>query len=270
MSFAFSRFASAIAVDRMDETRWQGEILPDWNIRQGANGGYLLAIAARVGVEATGRPDPATLTGQFLAPAQIGPIRITTETVRSGRRFTTVRTTVTDEGDKPLLATQGSYTELPTSDTLGDVEPTAPEFPPPEECVLIEPTEEYPPPVMAQIEVRMHPEDIGFAFDRPTGKGVMRGWFRFRESQPIDTLGLLVAADTFPPTVFNADHPVAWSPTVELTAHIRARPSPGSWIACSLSAQHIGGGFVDEDAELWDDTGRLVARTRQLALLPRA
>ncbi len=136
--------------------------------------------------------------------------------------------------------------------------------------MLLEPTVDYPPPLMAQIEVRLHPDDLGFVRGEPTGQGRIRGWFRFREGQPIETLGLLVAADTFPPTVFNAHLPVAWSPTVELTAHIRARPRPGSWIACSLTAHHIGGGFVDEDAELWDDSGRLVARSRQLALLPRA
>jgi len=53
----------------------------------------------------------------------------------------------------------------------------------------------------------------------------MRGWFRLRDGEPADTIALLCAVDAFPPTAFNADFPLAWTPTIELTVHVRARPS---------------------------------------------
>ena len=81
-------------------------------------------------------------------------------------------------------------------------------------------------------------------------------------------VGLLVAVDAFPPTVFNANLPVAWTPTIELTAHVRARPEPG-WLRCVFTTRFITGGFLEEDGEIWDASGRLVAQSRQLALLPR-
>jgi acyl-CoA thioesterase len=56
---------------------------------------------------------------------------------------------------------------------------------------------------------------------------------------------------------------------LELTTHVRARPAPG-WLACSFATRFITGGFLEEDGEVWDATGRLVAQSRQLALLPRA
>jgi acyl-CoA thioesterase len=95
------------------------------------------------------------------------------------------------------------------------------------------------------------------------------GWFRLRDGEPVDTLSLLVAVDAFPPTVFFANLPIAWVPTLELTTHVRARPAPG-WLACSFATRFITGGFLEEDGEVWDATGRLVAQSRQLALLPRA
>ena len=113
----------------------------------------------------------------------------------------------------------------------------------------------------------MHPDDAGFARGAPSGEMRVRGWFRFRD-QPVDTMGLLVAVDAFPPTIFNSGFPVAWAPTVELTAHVRARPAAG-WLRCAFSTRFVTGGFIEEDGEVWDTTGTLVAQSRQLALVPR-
>ena len=55
----------------------------------------------------------------------------------------------------------------------------------------------------------------------------MRGWFRLRDDEPLDTLALVLAVDAFPPTSFNASLPVGWTPTVELTAHVRRARSDG-------------------------------------------
>ena len=97
----------------------------------------------------------------------------------------------------------------------------------------------------------------------------MRGWFSLRHDQAIDTIGLLTAVDSFPPTIFNLGLPVGWVPTVELTAHVRARPAPGA-LRCAFTTRFVTGGFLEEDGEVWDSTGTLVAQSRQLALLPRA
>lgn len=55
--------------------------------------------------------------------------------------------------------------------------------------------------------------------------------------------------------------------TVQLTVHLHRRPAPG-WIATRLTTRHIISGFHEEDCELWDSSGALVAQSRQLAILP--
>ena len=132
----------------------------------------------------------------------------------------------------------------------------------------MEPGETFPPPFMGRVELRLHPDDAGFATGAPSGEPRVRGRFRLRDGEPIDTIGLVLAVDAFPPTAFNAQLPVAWTPTVELTAHVRARPAPG-WLRCVFTTRFVTGGFLEEDGEIWDDTGRLVAQSRQLALIPR-
>ena len=59
---------------------------------------------------------------------------------------------------------------------------------------------------------------------------------------------------------------VAGSLTAELTVHLRARPAPG-WLACRVETRHVVEGFHEEDFEIWDSEGNLVAQARQLALL---
>ena len=143
-----------------------------------------------------------------------------------------------------------------------------PDLPPPDDCVLIHATETFPPPFMGQVELRVHPGDLGFASGSRSGVARIRGWFRLRDAEPVDTVALLCALDAFPPAVFNTDLPTGWVPTVELTAHVRARPSPG-WVRCRFSTRYVTAGFLEEDGEIWDGRGQLVAQSRQLALVPR-
>jgi acyl-CoA thioesterase len=66
------------------------------------------------------------------------------------------------------------------------------------------------------------------------------------------------------PAVFELGH--YSSTTIELTVYVRARPAPG-WLACRVSTRYVIEGYHEEDFEIWDSAGQLVAQSRQLALL---
>lgn len=261
-------FQSASALTRVDETTWRGAVQPGWDILGNANGGYLLAIAARAGMLASRRPDPVTITGHFLAPASAGPITVETVVIKEGRRFATVSCTVRNAAGTALVAALGSYGELTPVEGPERVEAEPPELPPVDECVKVAPAESFPPPFMANVDLRLHPDDVPAA-QGSRGYPRIRGWFRWPHREALDTVGLVVASDAFPPTIFNANLPVAWTPTIELTTHVRERPNSTEWLRCSFNTRFITAGFLEEDGELWDDNGRLIAQSRQLALLPR-
>jgi hypothetical protein len=61
---------------------------------------------------------------------------------------------------------------------------------------------------------------------------------------------------------------MGWAPTMELTAHVRAVPAPG-WLVVRHETRNLAGGMFEEDCEVWDSAGRLVAQSRQLARVPR-
>lgn len=257
-------FSSASAVRRTGPSTFAAEVEPGWDIAGNTHGGYLMAIAARASAEAAGRPDPVTVTGHFLGPGRPGPVTIEVRVLRSGRRFATVSAVVT-AGGRTLLATLGTFTTLGDGGGPERIEAAPPDLPPPDRCIRMEPTDSFPPPFMAQVDLRIHPEDA--RFEVSPGPPRFRGWVRFAD-EPLDTLGLLVVVDAFPPTAFRSGLPIAWTPTLELTAHVRARPAPG-WLRCTFGTRFITGGHLEEDGEVWDETGRLIAQSRQLALLPR-
>lgn len=262
-------FALATAVHPAGPDRYDLAIAEGWDIAGNTNGGYLLSLAGRAMAAAADRPDPVSVTAHYLAPGRPGPGHVTTSVVRSGRRFSTVEGRL-HAGGRDLLAVLGTFGDL--SDDSGEqglhVDGEPPELPAPDDCQLVVPAEPFPPPFMGHVELRMHPDDAGFFEGRRSGRPLMRGWFRLPDDEPVDTIGLLTAVDAFPPTIFNAELPVGWTPTLELTAHVRARPAPG-WLACRFATRFVTGGFLEADGEIWDRTGRLVAQSRQLALVPR-
>lgn len=260
-------FATATAVRPAAAGQWSASIHPGWDIAGSANGGYLLAVATRALADATGRPDPVTVTAHYLSPGQPGSVRITTQILKEGKRFATGTATMFS-GSRPLLAVLGTLGDLSQAQGPELVEGAPPELPPPEQCVRLHPTDTLSPPFMGRVDLRLHPDDAVFATGRRSGRPLMRGWFRLPDAEQVDSLALLCAVDAFPPTAFNARLPVAWTPTVELTAHIRANPAPG-WLRCRFSTRFVTAGFLEEDGEVWDSTGRLAGQSRQLALVPR-
>jgi acyl-CoA thioesterase len=261
-------FASDTAVRPDGVGHWATEIKPGWDVAGNANGGYLLSVVVRAMRDATERPDPVTVTGHFLAPGRPGPAHVIAEVVKRGRTLATATGYLEAEG-KRLLHVLGTFGDV--SEPIGPerVDAAPPDLPPPDACVAVVPSGLFPPPFMGRVDLRLHPDDAGFATGAPSGEPRVRGWFRLRDGEPMDTLGLLLAVDAFPPTAFNARLPVAWTPTIELTAHVRARPAPG-WLRCAFTTRFVTGGFLEEDGELWDGSGHLVAQSRQLALVPRA
>jgi acyl-CoA thioesterase len=145
-----------------------------------------------------------------------------------------------------------------------------PDLPEPEQCVLNLPSEDgpLPPPIVGNFEQRLHPEDALALTDERSGVARMRGWFRLRDDEPMDVFTLFLVADAFPPAIFNTGLPLGWVPTVEMTTQVRSSPTT-SWLRCRFTTRFVTGGMLEEDGEIWDEEGRLLALSRQLALVPR-
>ncbi len=194
--------------------------------------------------------------------------------VKSGKRFATVSAQMASAG-RTTIAVLGTFGDLgagaaAASEFPTRVEATPPDLPPVEECLTMTRRARG-----RRRAARLHvedrpaaaPDDAGFMLGMPSGLMRVSGWFRLRDEAGGGHARAARRRRRLPPTIFNASLPVGWTPTVELTAHVQARPAPG-WLRCVFTTRFVTGGFIEEDGEVWDDTGTLVAQSRQLALVP--
>ncbi len=274
-----SEFDRALALEqRADEPgTYDGELGVGWQIGVGINGGLLLATcgnALRQGFEAHGHPDPVAISAYYLSASRPGPVTWRTRSLRRGRTLSTgtVSLVQADEAGHEVerIRALGTFGKLGGLD--GDVRTTAsaPDLPPVQECVphdLAPPEFRQRATLLDRVDLRLDPACAGWAVGRPSGRGLIRGWLRLADLREPDPLMLLLAVDALPPVTFDLGL-LGWTPTLELTVHLRALPAPG-WLRVTHSTKNFAGGFLEEDAEVWDSGGRLVAQSRQLARAPR-
>lgn len=263
-------FDGQTAVVGQGEGSWSVELGRGWIVGGGVNGGYLLAILGNA-LRHTfpDKPDPLVVSAHFLSASVPGPATVDVSVHRDGGSVATAAVDLSQDGAARItaLATCGDL------DRLGDdVRTTAqePDLPPPDQCV---PATSAPPevremaPLMQRFDMRLHPDHIGWALGQPSGRGELAAWFRFADGREPDPVSLLLVLDALPPVTFDLGMP-GWAPTLELTAHVRAKPAPG-WLKVRHATRNVAGGMFEEDCEVWDSTGRLVAQSRQLARQPR-
>ena len=104
----------------------------------------------------------------------------------------------------------------------------------------------------------------GWVDGKPSGDPTVELWQRLADGREIDLPGLAFLCDAYAPPVLELGDLA--SMTVQLTVHMHRRPVPG-WIATRLTTRHVINGYHEEDCELWDEDGNLVAQSRQLAIL---
>jgi acyl-CoA thioesterase len=272
-----SEFDRGIALERRADGGYDGHLDGMWRVGAGINGGILLAVCANA-LSTTfadeAHPDPVSISAYYLSAAREGPARLVTEVLRRGRSMSTGSVSLTqDEHGEPVervraLATYGDLSAMPE-----DVRTTAvePDLPPVEACLgtdFARPGFRTKNPLIERFDLRLDPDAAGWAAGKPSGRGMIRGWLKMADGREPDPLSLLLAVDALPPVTFDLGLP-GWAPTLELTAHVRAVPAPG-WLKVVHSTRNYAGGLLEEDAEVWDSTGRLVAQSRQLARAPRS
>ena len=242
---------------------WTGFVQPGYDVFGIPHGGYMAALGAHAILKASQAPDLFTVTTHYLRKASFDRIKFRVDKIGASRRFATWSATGT-QGDKTVIyaiASVGDRDQLqgPTTQVF--------ELPPlPPEDALTQPSGREDqtvtaPGIAERGALRLEKETLAFSEGRTTRDAVFRGVVDFT---PADQLAALIACDIMPPVAWNLLGPKGWVPTLELTAHVRARTGPGPW-RIQAETRFITDGFLDEDALVMDQAGRLIVQARQLA-----
>jgi hypothetical protein len=283
-------FDEATAVRRRSDGLYDAQpdarfaiVAPGGSTPPAVNGGALMATILRAVLSESPHPHPVATGAHFLRVPRLAPAEIRVTWLRQGGTAATARAALVQD-DEVILDTTVTTGTVPDrqaarpADGRGamsaDLDWTGPPpgFPDIADCVDLG---QWPGTLAsdgtagyaAHVEVLMDPASAGWRSGQPSGRPEMCAYFRLREDRDPDAFLLAMAVDGLPPVVFGLGV-TGWSPTVEMTWHMRAVPSPGP-LAVQTASRHVSGGWFDEEAEVWDSAGRLVAQSRQLARVGR-
>jgi acyl-CoA thioesterase len=246
------------------------ELTGRWDGTNGAvNGGYMLAICLRALGSRMPYPDPIVISGFFLRPGTPGPAVVRTSVTRSGRTTAFGEAVLTRDGKDVVRASAAFATLGPDGPgsfgpdgPVSFAEGAPPSLPAPSECVGV-PVGAFGPATIAE-RVEFRSASLpGWFLGSPTGRPASEFWMRFADGRDADLYSLPLLVDSTAPSVLELG---VTSTTVQLTVHLRAHPAPG-WLACRAAARFVSGGYHEEDFEVWDSSGTLVAQSRQLAMI---
>ncbi len=259
-----SAFDSETAVVARGDGRYDAHLSTSWDIGDNANGGYAMLPVLRALRAESGHADPLSITTHFLRPIQGGgDAQIDTAIVRQGRSVSVLSGALT-MAETQRLTVSAVFGDIDDDESGAAIDLPAPAIPPPEECVdRAELMQGVALPIASRVDVRV-PADSAVA--APSNRAITEGWVRLADGAPPTVLSLPLFADAFPPSLFAKLGSVGWVPTIELTVHVRRRPANG-WIQARFECDDLVGGRMIESGTLWDQEGRVVARSRQLGLL---
>jgi acyl-CoA thioesterase len=242
----------------------------DGSVVGAVNGGVLMATVLRAVLDSSPHPHPVATSVHFLRVPRPEPAQVQVTWLKQGRTAATARATLIQAG-APVL--EAAVTTGMLGYAGGDPglswtgEP--PRLPPIEECLGFRKAAERTQfrGFADQVDLRLDPATSGWLRGEPAGAPEMRGYFQLREDRDPDAYLLALAVDALPPVVFGLGA-VGWAPTVELTWYMREVPAAGV-LRVAARCRHVSGGWFDEEAEVWDFAGRLVAQSRQIARVGR-
>jgi acyl-CoA thioesterase len=244
---------------------FETDVSARWDTMAGVNGGYLLALCARALGQVLSFPDPIVVSAFYLRPGSHGPGEVRTSVLRAGKTTAFGQASLWQDGKERVRAT-AAFADLSAGGAPGQPRYTgtaAPALPPPEDCFELPPGSLTGIPIADRIEYRFT-EEPGWLCGQPSGNPAGEFWMRFRDGREPDLAAMPLLVDAAPPVALEVG--VLSTTTVELTVHLRARPAPG-WLACRAVTRYVAGGYHEEDFEIWDSAGTLVAQSRQLALI---
>jgi acyl-CoA thioesterase len=273
-SGAADAFGRDTTVEALAPGRYAARIDRSWWIVAGPNGGYVAAIVLRAVVDAAGGPDrpPRSATFHYLRPPAEGPLEVHVTVERTGRTVTNASARLVQD-DRLLVVALVALGGDRDATVSFDDEPGLPRRPDgatvamPEDIEFVDVDPERDVPTRSHYDLRWALGDLPFNPGEPA-RAHTGGWMRLPRTPVVDEVALVAMADAWLPPAFSRMAVPLAVPTVDLTVHFRGRPADDSgWVFGEFWSPVARDGYLVEHGRLLDRTGRLLAESRQTAVV---
>jgi acyl-CoA thioesterase len=264
-------FDEAMALQPQGSGRWQGLAHPGYQNMVGPFGGITAAQALKAVLLHPDRlGEPVSLTVNFAAaidPAlpftiQAVPVR----TNRSTQHWTLSMVQRDAMGEEPIVLT-GTAVTAKRRTTWSAVDAVMPPVPAPQTLPRV--------PVVSHLEwlkrydFRLCAGSLPVHWDDAEADSLTQLWMRDDPPRPIDFCSLTACADAFFPRVWLRRARMTPAGTVSMTVYIHVgtaelEASGTRYLLGQARAQSYFNGYFDQSAQLWNETGHLLATTHQI------
>jgi len=258
-------FEDDIALKETGEGIFEVKISDNWSVNGNPNGGYLMAVMAGAMTARSDRKSLPIVTANYISRCVPGKAEVRVEEISRSAQFSRYEARLLQEGKEKIRAL-GTFSVEATECAFEHYETGAPVLELLASCVPVVGSPAYS--MFLNLDMRLDPASAGWMKGKKSEKSEQKGWVKFRESCSYDPLSLLLIADSIPPAIFVTHGPTAWVPTIELSTSIRNMPRT-EWLRFTLRTRFVTCGLLEADCEVWDDAGRLVSISRQIAQMRR-
>ena len=266
----FEQFQSALKLDQVSENIFS--FTPDsrYFVGNTPHGGYLLALMNKALSSVLTHPNSINSNVYYLDRTEPKPAELHVEVIRTSRGSSMGQVRLMQNGKLTCLFSAlcsdfqymkgHSGLETPLPEIMNSV---------PENQFKVMNYENFKagstPSFIQQLEMSVHPDHAWW--DRDISMDVAEprcSAFLELKGGAADTFVLSYLADILPPVVQNKYGSLGWVPTLTLTCNIRQLPKTNRLFIDGL-AKDISNGYFEQDCNIWDMDGNLVATSRQLA-----
>jgi len=255
-------FDQDISITPQKPFHFHSTISDNWSVNGIPDGGYLMAMITNAMLQLSEKKATPILTANYISRCLPGEADIEVETIAQSTQFSRLQGKLFQDG-KEKVRMFGTFAANKDTCLIERYEKSPPKIPPVEDCIRVPEMSNYS--IFRNLDVRLDPKCIGWIQGDLSEKSENGGWIKFEDNRAFDICSIALIADSFPPAVLSSQGMVAWVPTLEFSVNIR-KITEATCVKCVFRTRFVSCGLLEEDGEIWDEAGNIIAISRQYAI----
>ena len=267
----FERFQEAIKLENIDNKKFIVNPNTNYFVGNTPHGGYLMAVMHNALTSILPHSTAISSSVQYLDRIDAAPFELNVEIFKISRGSSSgiVKLKQNEKICTTFTATCSDFEHMKGYDDLQKPLPDIYKKSDKKDYVKMnydKISKGFTPAFIQQLECLIHPDHAWWNrdpnVDMKSNEARCSAFLEMEGGIP-DQFCLSFYSDILPPVVSNKYGPLGWIPTITLTTHIRQMPTT-SKVYADFKASDINKGYFEQDCNIWDLNGNLVASSRQL------